>query len=53
MFTTTGKTAPKSGQYLVLGTNTEITLSKGDKVPPYDKKAAAFVLVDKTKNSSN
>jgi hypothetical protein len=50
--TKTGEKAPVSGQYRPKGTNEEITLSKGDRVPPYDKQAKKFVLVDKTKHKS-
>ncbi len=46
----TGGVAPNSGQYQVSGTKHEITLSKGERVPPYGGKAKAFVLVDKTKH---
>ena len=47
----TGGTAQKSGQYKVEGTKTlEITLSRGDRVPPYGGKAKTFVLVDSTKH---
>lgn len=46
----TGGVAPKSGQYQVSGTKREITLTKGERVPPYGGKAKAFVLVDKTKH---
>jgi len=48
----TGEIATKSGQYQVLGTRLEITLSRGDRVPPYGGRAAVFVLVDKTKHKS-
>jgi len=48
--TKTGGTAPKSGQYQPAGTKKEITLSKGDRVPPYDGKAKTFKLVDETKH---
>jgi hypothetical protein len=48
----TGGIAPKSGQYQVPGTKLEITLSRGDRVPPYGGKAKTFVLVDKTKHKS-
>ncbi len=47
--TQTGQKAPVSGQYRPVGTRDEITLSKGDRVPPYQKDAKKFVLVDKTK----
>jgi hypothetical protein len=46
----TGGTASYSGQYRVSGMKQEITLSKGDRVPPYGGKAGIFVLVDKTKH---
>ncbi len=46
----TGGKAPKSGQYRVSGMKQEITLSKGERVPPYGRKARTFVLVDKTKH---
>lgn len=46
----TGGIAPKSGQYRILGTNYEITLTKGERVPPYGGVACAFVLVDKTRH---
>lgn len=45
----TGQKAPVSGQYQPKGTKDEITLSKGDRVPPYHGRAKNFVLVDKTK----
>lgn len=48
----TGGTAKVSGQYRPVGTRHEITLSKGDRVPPYSKEAKTFVLVDKTKHKS-
>lgn len=46
----TGGTAPKSGQYQPSGTKREITLSKGERVPPYGGEAKVFKLVDKTKH---
>lgn len=46
----TGGVTPKSGQYRVSGTKLEITLSKGDRIPPYGGEAKTFVLVDKTKH---
>jgi hypothetical protein len=48
----TGEVTPVSGQYRVAGTYFEITLSKGDRVPPYRGEAKSFVLVDKTKHRS-
>lgn len=50
MSTKTGGTAPKSGQYRVKGTKFEITLTKGERVPPYRGKARTFTLVDATKH---
>lgn len=47
----TGGTAKKSGQYRVEGIKTlEITLSRGDRVPPHGGRAKTFMLVDKTKH---
>lgn len=46
----TGGTAPRSGQYRILGTRLEITLSRGERVPPYGGKAQTYVLVDSTKH---
>lgn len=46
----TGGTAPVSGQYRVLGTQYEITLSKGERVPPYGGRSCVFVLIDRTKH---
>lgn len=46
----TGGVAKVSGQYQVSGAKREITLSKGDRVPPNGGKAQVFVLVDKTKH---
>jgi len=48
----TGGTAPKSGQYQASGSKQEITLSKGNRVPPHGGKAKTFVLVDKTKHKA-
>lgn len=48
----TGQTAPVSGQCRVLGTQYEITLTRGERVPPYRGSAATFVLVDKTRHLS-
>ena len=47
----TGGVAPVSGQYRVVGTVYEITLTKGERVPPYAGKARTFVLVDRTRHS--
>jgi hypothetical protein len=48
--TRTGERAPISGQYQPAGTKQEITLSRGDRVPPYHGRAKTFVLVDRTKH---
>lgn len=49
----TGGIAPISGQYRPTGfVRQEITLSKGDRIPPYGGKAKTFTLVDKTKHKS-
>jgi len=47
----TGEKCPKSGQYRVVGFGkVEITLSRGDRVPPYKGQARKFILVDATKH---
>lgn len=46
----TGQKTLTSGQYRPVGTKLEITLSKGDRVPPYQQEAKTFILVDKTKH---
>lgn len=51
--TKTGKTALKSGQYQPAGTKKEITLTKGERVPPYGGKAKTFKLVDATKHKGS
>ncbi len=49
--TKTGYPAPRSGQYEPKGfKGKEITLSKGDRTPPYKGKARTFSLVDATKH---
>lgn len=52
----TGSVAPKSGQY-VYGTGknrAEITLSKGERVPPTrNHGATTFTLIDKTKHKGD
>jgi len=48
----TGGIAKVSGQYRPAGTRHEITLSRGDRVPPYSGEAKTFKLVDKTKHKS-
>ena len=46
----TGEKVEDSGIYRVKGTEYEIILSKGDKVPPYDKRAVDVVLAHKVKH---
>ena len=46
----TGEICKQSGQYKVVGSNTEITLVKDKKVPPTIGGKTEFVLVDKTKH---
>jgi hypothetical protein len=52
-----GNTAPKSGQYAVVGprggnTNKEVTAVKGNTMPPTTKPGQTYNLVDPTKNKS-
>lgn len=51
-----GQTAPKSGQYLEIGPKggekKEITISKGETLPPTEKPNSSFKLVDASKNKS-
>lgn len=47
----TGGKAPASGQYRPSGGRNEITLSKGDRVPPNNEGVRqTFTLVDRTKH---
>ena len=46
----TGQIAPKSGQYLPIGSKTEVTLVEGKRVPPTPRGATKFMLVDPTKH---
>jgi len=53
-----GQKAPESGQYGVVGpkggkTGTEVTVTKGETLPPTPKPGQTFVLVDKTKHKSD
>jgi hypothetical protein len=50
-----GKTAPKSGQYEIIGprggrTGNERTVTKGEPLPPPPKSGETYILVDKTKH---
>jgi hypothetical protein len=52
-----GQTAPKSGQYGIVGPRggsqgREVTVVKGEPFPPTPKPDMGFVLVDQTKHSS-
>jgi hypothetical protein len=52
-----GEKAPQSGQYEELGprggrTGHEVTISKGERVPPTRQPGGAFTIVDPTKNKS-
>lgn len=49
MIYTTGQTCPTSGQYGVVGANTEITMVRGNTFPPYNGKKAQYFLADPTK----
>lgn len=47
----TGEKVQVSGQYRPSGARTEITLSRGDRVPPNNQGVRqTFLLVDKTKH---
>jgi hypothetical protein len=53
-----GQKAPVSGQYGVVGpkggkTGTEVTVTKGETLPPTPKPGQGFVLVDKTKHKND
>jgi hypothetical protein len=50
-----GETAPRSGQYEILGTRggrtgDERTVTKGEPLPPTPKAGQEYILVDKTKH---
>lgn len=52
-----GQTAPYSGQYEIIGrrggeTGKEVTVSKGETLPPTPDTGQKFKLVDATKNKS-
>jgi len=53
-----GEKAPVSGQYGVVGprggkTGQEVTVTKGETMPPTPQAGQGFVLVDKTKHKSD
>ena len=50
-----GETAPKSGQYEIVGpsggrTGIERTVTKGEPLPPTNKAGQGYLLVDSTKH---
>lgn len=52
-----GNTAPRSGQYEQVGprggkTGHEVTVVKGEPLPPTQKPGMSYTLVDATKNKS-
>ncbi len=51
-----GQTAPKSGQYQQIGPRggkgKEVTVTKGEPLPPAPAKGSTYKLVDPTKNKS-
>lgn len=47
-----GTVAPKSGQYQNKITKTEVTVTKGEPLPPTPKPGQGYVLVDVTKHKS-
>jgi hypothetical protein len=52
-----GQTAPRSGQYGILGTRggdtrVERTVTRGEPLPPTPKPGQTYKLVDPTKNGS-
>lgn len=51
-FIKTGSIVAASGQYRPIGSKTEVTFVKGNRVPPTPSGETRFVLVDKTKHKS-
>lgn len=47
-----GSTAPRSGQYRNTGTRKEVTVTKGEPLPPTPKPGQRYTLVDPTNNKS-
>jgi hypothetical protein len=51
-----GETAPRSGQYQQVGPRggkgREVTVTKGEPLPPPTSKGSTYTLVDPTKNKS-
>lgn len=48
----TGNIVDISGQYRPIGSKTEVTFIKGNRVPPTSSGVTKFVLVDKTKHKT-
>lgn len=46
-----GTIAPKSGQYLNMTTRNEVTVTRGEPMPPTPAKGQSYKLVDPTKHS--
>jgi len=47
-----GETAPRSGQYQIVGTTVERTVTRGEPLPPTPRKGQEYRLVDPTKHKS-
>lgn len=45
-----GEKAPESGQYRNTRTKEEVTVTKGEPLPPAPKKGDTYVLADRTKH---
>lgn len=45
-----GQTAPKSGQYQNTTTRTEVTVTRGEPLPPTPKPQQSYKLVDETRH---
>ncbi|MBD3374465.1 YjzC family protein [candidate division KSB1 bacterium] len=45
-----GEKAPKSGQYKNTRTGNEVTVTRGEPMPPTPKKGQKYVIVDPTKH---
>ncbi len=46
-----GQSAPFSGQYKNQTTRTEVTVTKGEPLPPTPQKGQRYVLADRTKHN--
>lgn len=46
----TGEKAPVSGQYRHADSALEVTMTKGERLPPVRSGSAYFILVDRTKH---